>query len=384
MYADLTVTVSNTTGATINCMKFQFGFLAGAATGNLTNATEAGSVTASSQQNEWTITPNGSFSSSSNSHLYLFTATPSGIDNYLALAPGASLVFQISNILVDQSVGEGNAPFTIIEQTGASNPTKQIAQGTLAINKGVGALSITAFNVDPPTPVTPGTQVELSWTLTGSNHWQLYDSNTATLLYDSNTGSPPNLTEWAVTPEQTTSYELIAWAGQLFTARSADAMVASPQVNATGPSAPVNALSEVAIHWTSSNAHTVGIEPTGQTANATSGQGQFTVQPTASTPYTLTAYDANNKPGPTPATVEVYVNPPQITPFTASSQSALIHVWTANYGVNDGSVSMLRVADAAVLGTFPITPFAPKPQIIAFDGKCLWLTETWNYSLTKV
>jgi DNA-binding beta-propeller fold protein YncE len=56
-----------------------------------------------------------------------------------------------------------------------------------------------------------------------------------------------------------------------------------------------------------------------------------------------------------------------------------IHLWTAN--TTGYSVTMLRVADAAVLGTFPVPE---KVQIIVFDGKCVWLTETWNYSLTKV
>src|SRR5436190_4707270 len=86
MYANLTVTVANTSTATINCMEFQFGLLAGAATGNLTTVGEAASFTAASQQDEWTITARGSFSSLSNPHLYLFTATPSGTGNYLPVA----------------------------------------------------------------------------------------------------------------------------------------------------------------------------------------------------------------------------------------------------------------------------------------------------------
>jgi glutamine cyclotransferase len=320
-YANLTITVYNPTSAPVNCMEFQFGFLAGATTGNLTTAAEARTIAPVSDQNEWGIVNSGSINTS-DPNLYLFTATPSGIDKYLPLAPAASLVFYLNDILIDQSVGEGIAPFTIIEETGTSKPTKQTVQGTLDLTKAAGTLSITAFNVEPPAPVAPGASIELSWTLNDSDHWQLYDSDAATLLYDSNTSTPPNLTEWPVPPqtlepEQTTSYRLIAWAGQIYTAANATAMVASPQVTATGPTAPVNALSDVIISWTSANAQTVEIYPTGQTASATSGQGTFTVQPIESTVYMLIATDANNDQS-QPAYVQVQVNAPQIISFMAS------------------------------------------------------------------
>jgi hypothetical protein len=331
MYADLTVTVSNTTSAPVNCMKFQFGFLAGAATGNLTTANEAGSVTASSQQEEWTITNNGSFSDS-NPHLYLFTVTPSGIGNYLALAAGASLVFQISNILVDQSVGEGNAPFTIIEQTGTSNPAKQIVQGTLPIEKETSKLSLTAFNVDPPGPIAPGTPIELSWTVAGSTLWQLHD-DTGKLLYDSNTDTPPKQTQWPIAPQQlmpqrTTTYEVTAWAGNLFTTEVALALVTNPRFTSIGAPTPnpafVNSGAPSTLSWQTADAQYVIVTAEGYTSGQikpdANGNGQVQVNPALTTTYTATPYGAGGEKGES-AQVTVSVNPPLIKSFTASTKS---------------------------------------------------------------
>ncbi len=86
-YANLTITVFNPTNNAVDCMEFQFGFLAGAPSGNLTTPTAAGEVTAS-DQNDWSITNEGSFSGSGNPNLYLFTATPSGISDYSELTGG--------------------------------------------------------------------------------------------------------------------------------------------------------------------------------------------------------------------------------------------------------------------------------------------------------
>ena len=84
LFVNLIITVTNTTGAVVDCMQFQFGFLAGALAGNLTTVDQAASVTASSDQSEWRITASGF--SENNPHLYLFTATPSGVDEFLTLA----------------------------------------------------------------------------------------------------------------------------------------------------------------------------------------------------------------------------------------------------------------------------------------------------------
>src|SRR5436190_20892698 len=161
LYADLTITVSNPAATPVNCMEFQFGFLAGAANGNLTTVTEAGNVSPVSDDNQWKL--NASGFSHSNPQLYLFTATPSGIENYLPLAPNASLTFHLNNILIAQSVGEGASPFTIIEKTIGSNRTKQTVQGTVTLTKTMGQLVINSFEVTPDTAILPGTPIELSW-----------------------------------------------------------------------------------------------------------------------------------------------------------------------------------------------------------------------------
>src|ERR1041385_3544102 len=85
LYFDLTITVTNTTSAAVNCMEFQCGFLGGAGADNLATVDEAGSVTGKSDQDEWTITTNGSFASASNPCLFLFTAMPSGRSEMLQL-----------------------------------------------------------------------------------------------------------------------------------------------------------------------------------------------------------------------------------------------------------------------------------------------------------
>lgn len=227
LYANLMITVTNSTAAAVDCMEFQFGFLAGAPAGNLTTIADISAVSPSSDQPDWTIA--GAGFTGSNPDLYLFTAKPSGLDDYLQLAPNASLVFHLNDLAIDQSVGEGKAPITIIEQTGVDTKSKQTAQQTLSVNKKVGTLSAT-LSVDPPGVIAPGTPIELSWTVIDSDHWQLYEVDTATLLYDSVTSSPPGLTQWPLPPqqlkpEQTTTYRLLAWAGQSYTASDTVAMV---------------------------------------------------------------------------------------------------------------------------------------------------------------
>jgi hypothetical protein len=104
-------------------------------------------------------------------------------------------------------------------------------------------------------------------------------------------------------------------------------MVAAPSVSAQGPTDPVDALTDVIIPWQSANAQTVTIEPTGQTADASSNQGSFTVQPSADTTYALTATWTDNNVSPPvvinskPYNADVYVNPPSITSFAASPQT---------------------------------------------------------------
>lgn len=92
--------------------------------------------------------------------------------------------------------------------------------------------------------------------------------------------------------------------------------VQSVKLTAKGPEDPVNALANVDIEWTTVSAKTVTLEPGKQTANASSGSGKFTVQPTSNTTYTLIAKDAKGREKRT--VVAVYVNPPEITTFKAT------------------------------------------------------------------
>src|ERR1041385_160179 len=91
MYADLTLTVFNPTSAPVNCLEFQFGFLAGANGDSLTNVADVTSVQPASDQGNWSV--NSAGWDSTNPNLYVFTFEPSGISEYQPLDPNQSLVF---------------------------------------------------------------------------------------------------------------------------------------------------------------------------------------------------------------------------------------------------------------------------------------------------
>src|SRR5436190_9466798 len=328
LFVNLTISVSNPTSAAVDCMEFEFGFLAGASAGNLTTVEEAGSVTPSSDQSEWQITASGF--SEDNPHLCLFTATPSGVEEFLALGAGSSLTFHLTNILVDEAVGEGDAPFTIIEQTGTNRRRRNTVSGVISITKQTGSLAITNFRVDPPTPIAPGARIELSWVLMGSDHWQLFDADTATLLYDSSTGTPANLTQWPVppaqlTPDAETTYELIAWAGQIFTNSFAVAQVTNPRFTSIGaPTAnppSVDSSGTSTISWQTADATGVIVTASGYTSPQITpdadGNGQLQVNPQLTTTYTVTPYGAGGEKGESNQVV-VSVNPPRVLSIAAA------------------------------------------------------------------
>jgi hypothetical protein len=313
MYADLTITVFNPQSQAVVCRMFQFGFLVGAADGDLT--TEATGIETASDQSNWTISAQATESPDTPT-LYQFSVPAAGMANQ-TLNPQQSLVFHLNEIEINEAVGEGGAPIYITEVTGSDN----FVQGEITISKAEPTLSIQQFDVSPPTPVAPGTSIELQWSLTNSDHWQLYNVSTATLLFDSDTDSPPNPNSYTDNPEQTTTYELIAWAGQLFTAQQATAMVSAPTISVSPPSVTVNALAQVTINWTAQNAQTVTISPPPAAGSATvpagGGQGSFVVQPGANTTYTLYATGPNNTNS-QPQYVIVNINPASITSFAAS------------------------------------------------------------------
>ena len=290
---------------------FQFGFNVGALYGDLT--TSAVGIETVSDQSNWTISEDATVNPDDPT-LYEFTAPASGMANQ-QLAPNQSLVFHLNGILINEAVGEGGVPIAITEATGTSgNPS--IVAGEISISKEQPTLSA-QLSVVPSTPVNPGQPVTLNWEVTGSDHWQLYDFDNETLLYDSEKSVPPNAHSYGpISPPVNTNYELLAFKGELFTPAYAEAMVRAVVINASGPENPVNVLSDVQISWTTMYAQTVTIQPTGQTADATTGQGTFTVQMTEDTLYTLTATGMDNTSAHT--SVQVYVNPPSVVSFTAT------------------------------------------------------------------
>ena len=274
MYANLTITIFNPSTEAVTCQMFKFGLYVGAQYGDLT--TTAAGIQSSSDQNSWTISKQA-IANPDTPTLYQFSAPTSGMANQ-QLAPNQSLVFHLDGILINQAVGEGGVPIVICEVTGTeSNPS--VVQGEITISKQEPTLS-SQLSVLPSIPINPGQEVTLKWQVTGSDHWQLYDYDTETLLYDSEKSEPPNAESYGpIHPQQNTNFELIAFAGQLFTTAYAVAMVIAPAItNVTSPDGPVDALTEVVIGWTSAHAATVRLEPGNQTADASSGQGQFTVQ----------------------------------------------------------------------------------------------------------
>src|SRR5436190_9966748 len=117
MYANVTITVYNSTSAPINCRQFQFGFIADALAGDaLTTANDIGAITPVSDQNAWSLSSSGWDTAQPNRYLYNFE--PSGIDDYLPLDANQSLVFHLNQVKI--VTGEGVAPFSIIETTGTA------------------------------------------------------------------------------------------------------------------------------------------------------------------------------------------------------------------------------------------------------------------------
>jgi hypothetical protein len=337
LYANLNIIVTNTTNASVNCMDFQFGFLAGSAQGNLTTVGDAGSVTPVSDQSQWEILTSG-FSDITNPNLYLFKATPSGIEDFLPLAAGASLVFHLNNILVDQSVGEGTAFFTIIEGTGTNRSARQLVRGTIDLTKATSTLAITKFNVNPPTPIVPGTPITLSWQVTGSDHWQVTDQNTEQVIYDSNTSKPPGLSSWPVppqqlTPQHSTTYELIAWAGNLYTTATATAQVMAAMFTSQPTASPqtVDAPGNKSmLRWNTLYASQLRIVGEGLDVTFTAAEGQYdifpqapgnqyAVYPESTNTYTLSIEGPNQTTDSRPVSVDVK-GPVPIVDFTATPE----------------------------------------------------------------
>ena len=174
-----------------------------------------------------------------------------------------------------------------------------------------------------------------------------------------------------VYPQHNTNYELVAWAGQLFTTAYAEVMVAMPQISAQGPLSPVDALTKVIITWTTTHATSVTLEPGDLSADASSGSGQFTVEPTQTTTYTLTALRGNYKSQP-PATVTVYVNPVAINSFSYSPEMSIIgDKITLSWETKSAASCSIYPAPGTVPvnGSTVVTPSVETTYILTANGQ---------------
>jgi hypothetical protein len=378
MYANLTITVFNPQSESVTCQMFQFGFHVGAADGDLT--TSASGIETSSDRGNWTIAQQAT-ESPDDPTLYYYSAPASGMANR-QLAPQESLVFHLNGILINEAVGEGGAAIVIKEVTGTrDNPT--VIQGEITITKEESRLSA-QLSVVPATPVQAGAPVTLNWQVTGSDHWQLYDYDTDTLLYDSKTGGRPNADSYGpVYPQQNTNYALIAYAGQLFTTSYADAMVMAAHFIGPPTATPpvINPGQSSVLSWETKYASQLTISAGDFQAvvlNAPEGQydyfpqapnNQWPVSPTETTNYSL----AITGPGATSdqryVPVSVNVPPPVINSFTASTmrytsgQSVTLQWETSNSSSATLSQKILATGETTSFGSvpnvepnYPVTP----------------------------
>ncbi len=353
MYASLTVTVFNPSQTeTVTCMAFQFGFLVGAEYGDLTAS--AIGIQPSSDQTEWSISKTAT-EAPDNPNQYNYTVTPSaGGVHSLALAPEQSLYFHLNDIEInkaeasDSSGGEGVVPIFIMEMTGADPNNPQIVWGQVAISKETGSLGITSFGLAQPGPFDPGAAVTLSWTLMGADHWQLYDYDSDKLLYDSEKSSPPNETSYKDYPLRNTTYELVAFAGELFVVQTAQVMVKAARFVGEPYADPseVEYNQTSMLNWQTQYASKLVITAAGfETVVLTAPPGQYdlflqapnnqlAVPPNT---YTLTISGPGNSQDLRQVTVLLAFPSPVINTFTATTQvvgpgGTIDLSWGTSYG----------------------------------------------------
>ena len=314
---DLTITVFNPTSAAVDCESFQFGIYVGGAQADLA-ATDAG-VKLTSDQTQWNTTAQPV----AQGNLYWYTAQPANGAANESLAPSASWVFHLNNLVVNDL--EGTTQFAVLEVT-AADPDG--VQGSFPLTKEPSSVLLVpgSFTVIPPEPVSPGTEINLTWEVgAAAEYWLLYNSTLTKLLYDSRTGSPPEQSSWQDTPKENTTYEVIVYQGQMFTDATALAQVSNPRSVDPTPSAnpqTVDSGAASTISWATADAAYVIVTAENYTSghiDSSSGTGSLAVDPISQTLYTLTPYNESGLEG-SGATVQVYVNSPAIVSFTASPQ----------------------------------------------------------------
>jgi hypothetical protein len=326
MYANLTITVFNPQSYAVTCQMFKFGLYVGAQYGDLTTSTTG--IQTSSDQTNWTISPTATEDPDIPT-LYQFSAPTSGMANQ-QLAPNQSLVFHLDGILINQAVGEGGVPIAITEATGADTNNLSVVQGEITISKEEPTLSA-QLSVIPPTPINRGEEVNFSWQVAGAEYWLLYGGST-TPLYDSRYSEPPNATTYGpVSPQVSTTYQLLAYAGQLYTGVEQEVSVMAAQfvINPSANPTTVEPGGSAILSWQTLYASQLVITASDPnfkpvTLNAPAGQydyfpdapnNQWPVSPEKTTTYTLEIYGPGNSQD--QGQVQISVNPPQIISFTA-------------------------------------------------------------------
>ncbi|MDX6612702.1 MAG: hypothetical protein QOD75_1888 [Blastocatellia bacterium] len=415
MLVDLTITVYNPTSETVNCENFQFGIYVGT-TESRQLASSSDGIQLTTAQSQWVTNA----APAEQGDLYWYTAEPAQGAASEPLAAGESFVFQLIDVLVNQI--QGQTPFMILEMTGADPDG---VQGSRSLTKEAGTLTITKFTVIPPTPIAPGTQINLSWGVVEAEYWLLYNTTLTKLLYDSRQHSSPQ-TNWSDTPEAWTEYELIVYAGQIFTFATAVAQVSNPRFVDPLPAAKpqtVDSGAAATLSWTTADAQYVIVTAEGYTSghiDSSSGKGSCTVNPIVATLYTLTPYSAEGASGGA-NNVQVYVSPPAITSFTATAEAfqpgqPVILAWatesitslvlepggvtvplnSTSYPVHPTGEVVYQLTgqqgEGASTKSAPITvtqlletfPVGPTPEGLAYDGTYIWVANSGANNLTRL
>lgn len=251
---------------------------------------------------------------------YTFQPTGDG-----TVASQQSLVFTFNRVTINQQ--PGTCGVVVVEGSNNCQPS-DCPTDTLYLTKFPHGWGTVSFWADPPI-VRAGGGTILNWAgpVGATYAIEYYTPQTGVVNVPeagqpplANTGQYPAQGQPPLRLQQNTTFYLLVSETigmQTYHARqNVPVSVESVQISASGPSGAVNALEDVVIKWTSVSAAKVSLQPTGQTAAATSGRGQFIVKPTSDITYVLTASDADGNKA--QASVTVYVNPPQIKGFEAA------------------------------------------------------------------
>ncbi|QDG51382.1 hypothetical protein FIV42_11715 [Persicimonas caeni] len=238
-------------------------------------------------------------------------------------------------------------------------------------------VAITDFSASPQTDVAPGSDVTLSWTVTGATQIDIEDS-AANSVY-SGTDLTGTVT---VTPSADETYTITASnAGSSDTADVTVTVLSAPTINTFGatPDTDVPAGSDVTLSWDVSNAAQVDIVDDAATSiySGSDATGTVTVNPTADVTYTLTATNAN---GSDTADVTVTtVAAITIDSFSADttttvSGEAVQLSWTTTNGnaltiTGDAGITNYTAASGEVAsGTLVVRPQTTTIYTLTLDG----------------